>query len=664
VLFISCRSERIERVAVSLLLAIVLGLFIWIAHFRLDPLDEGYFIYTSSRVLAGELPYRDFATPYTPGFFYLNALLFRIFGMDVLTLRLSLVVARISLLLLVYLLGRRIMPPAFAALPVLFLLIVDQAPGGWESHPAWWSTAALLIAVWCVCRHLEQGRNHWWLAAGLAAGASFAFKQNLGLFALLALLAAALCYEQELPEMRAPSWLARLRLPLSPSFVDSVRPALGPLSLIMLCLVTAFGIRQHLSPLLFAMFCAPFAALALERLGGVPTSPVSASTRVRLSLATASFGLVTLSWLLPLALALGPEETPFAAFVGSINPAGYYLPLEPPRPGLGWVLGLWALGLFLVIPLCRRWPRLLKAGMGFGALALSAGLLHELLRPAAEVDPHFERAAVLLTVQATTNLALYLPALAFWSAYVMLVTRRVPANHSFYLRWYLLAGVLLLLNQYPRMDEVHLQFSAPLLWIAGAYAIWRLYARITRRVSANPCSRLGRCVAYVALVGLPFAAAWPMLLARLEALLVPAPDALLGLAPPRYVPVGLPGASVLETEEFASKYQRLAAYFRQHSRADDPIFVYPAAPLLYYLLDRPNATRFNHLLPGLLSAEEEGEAIERLGSVPASYVVWDSFGADYWGRPGVYQHLTDYIWDNYAPVESIGGFEVMRRKAH
>jgi hypothetical protein len=220
------------------------------------------------------------------------------------------------------------------------------------------------------------------------------------------------------------------------------------------------------------------------------------------------------------------------------------------------------------------------------------------------------------------------------------------------------------LNQYPRMDEVHLQFSAPLLWIVGAYVLWRIFAWITRPPAANPCNRLRRGATYIVLVGLPFAAAWPMLEARLEALLVPQPDALLGLATPRYVPVGLPGASVLETEEFASKYQRLAGYFRQHSRADDLIFVYPAAPLLYYLLDRPNATRFNHVLPGLLSAAEEREAIERLSSVPASYVVWDSFGADYWGRPGVYQHLTDYIWDNYAPVESIGGFEVMRRKAH
>ena len=45
------------------------------------------------------------------------------------------------------------------------------------------------------------------------------------------------------------------------------------------------------------------------------------------------------------------------------------------------------------------------------------------------------------------------------------------------------------------------------------------------------------------------------------------------------------------------------------------------------------------------------------------HVIWDSFGAEFWTEPGDYQRLTDSIWDNYVPVESIGGFEIMRRKA-
>jgi len=64
---------RAERACLGLFLLFSLGLYVWAAHYRLDALDEGYFISASWRVLAGDLPYRDFSTPYTPAFFYLNA---------------------------------------------------------------------------------------------------------------------------------------------------------------------------------------------------------------------------------------------------------------------------------------------------------------------------------------------------------------------------------------------------------------------------------------------------------------------------------------------------------------------------------------------------------------------------------------------------------------
>src|SRR5262245_19669274 len=60
---------RLSRRELSLLFAClgaVVALYIWGAHHWLDLIDEGYFAYTSSRILVGELPYRDFATPYTP----------------------------------------------------------------------------------------------------------------------------------------------------------------------------------------------------------------------------------------------------------------------------------------------------------------------------------------------------------------------------------------------------------------------------------------------------------------------------------------------------------------------------------------------------------------------------------------------------------------------
>jgi hypothetical protein len=230
------------------------------------------------------------------------------------------------------------------------------------------------------------------------------------------------------------------------------------------------------------------------------------------------------------------------------------------------------------------------------------------------------------------------------------------------LRLCLLAGSLLLLNQYPRMDEVHMLFSGPLLWIVVGYSLWRLYAWITRNVAPQPQGRLARAAAYAAVLSLPLAAVWPLIEVRREHLLVRQSTDSLWLAPPPHLPIDLPGASVLEIETSVLKFRRLAAYFREHTQPGERIFVYPAAPLLYYLVDRPNATRFNHVLGGLLSAADEAETLERLASVPATYVIWDTFGAEVWTGPGDYQRLTDAIWNDYDPVESIGGYEIMRRK--
>ncbi len=53
----------------------------WIPH------DEGAFSQSAERVLNGELPHRDFDEPYTGGLAFVNALAFRVFGVNLASLR-------------------------------------------------------------------------------------------------------------------------------------------------------------------------------------------------------------------------------------------------------------------------------------------------------------------------------------------------------------------------------------------------------------------------------------------------------------------------------------------------------------------------------------------------------------------------------------------------
>jgi hypothetical protein len=160
---------------------------LFVLSIGIDDLDEGYFAQQSWRVLHGQLPYRDFSSLYTPGLLYVHAWLFSALGPHLLGPRALSLILRAATAALLYVLARPVVPSAWwAALPGAFVLIgFDDAPGRWEPHPGWPSTAAALLATWCVVRGASRP---WLFAAGLAAGAAYTFKQNTGVLMLIALV--------------------------------------------------------------------------------------------------------------------------------------------------------------------------------------------------------------------------------------------------------------------------------------------------------------------------------------------------------------------------------------------------------------------------------------------------------------------------------------------
>src|SRR5919199_5518612 len=106
-----------EPLAVGLGTLAVLGAYAWMTRYRIDLVDEGYFLDLASRVQHGQLPYRDFDTYYTPGLFYVQAAALALFGPNVLVSRALMVGLRVACGLLLYTLARRVASPAFAAVP-------------------------------------------------------------------------------------------------------------------------------------------------------------------------------------------------------------------------------------------------------------------------------------------------------------------------------------------------------------------------------------------------------------------------------------------------------------------------------------------------------------------------------------------------------------------
>jgi hypothetical protein len=150
------------------------------------PLDDGTLAQSAERVLSGELPHRDFHDPYTGLNAVVGALAFRLFGVNLLSLRIPLVVGFALWLPAVWLLARRFgsAGAAFAATGLAATMSVLAYPA---AMPTWFALFAVTWGVWFLARFVDGGGRVWVFAAGVAAGVAVLFKV-VGLYFIAATL--------------------------------------------------------------------------------------------------------------------------------------------------------------------------------------------------------------------------------------------------------------------------------------------------------------------------------------------------------------------------------------------------------------------------------------------------------------------------------------------
>jgi hypothetical protein len=230
------------------------------------------------------------------------------------------------------------------------------------------------------------------------------------------------------------------------------------------------------------------------------------------------------------------------------------------------------------------------------------------------------------------------------------------------LRWYVVAGTLLFFNLYPRMDSMHVIFSAPLLFVVGAFALSRMYKWLAGRPTIATGRPIYCSVLYAAFLILPVAAALPSLEWRVRAFIVPEKGMPTGLAD--YAPLEEAGANVLLPRDTRDAIANTVDYLQERTAEDEPIFVYPMVPMFYFLAERPNPTRFDHLYPGAATTDEQGEIVEALERQHVRYVIWDQGGVEIWGQNGrivLNETLTAYLVATFHTDATIGPFTVLKR---
>lgn len=133
----------------------------------------------AERILHGEVPYRDFFSFYTPGSFYLLALLFRIFGDSFSVARTSLAVVGAISSVITYLLAARVCRRGIALFVALLATTAGAAFRFLVLHNPY-STLASCLSIYTAVRLLETQESVWAFAAGSFASLTLLFEQSKG----------------------------------------------------------------------------------------------------------------------------------------------------------------------------------------------------------------------------------------------------------------------------------------------------------------------------------------------------------------------------------------------------------------------------------------------------------------------------------------------------
>ena len=179
----------------------------WLALFYdrgFNQFDEGNAIYPAVRILNGDLPHSDYYTLYTGGVFYFYAFLFKVFGIHIGVVRVALGLLIGLTSVMTVRIAERLVPGFWAFVPgLVFLFAFPINPTAFHS---WYAVILGTAALLSLIRFLEEGRPHYLLAAGLAAGCGFLSKQTMGAFTVSGLIAYLIWQYPVLSGLRHTIW--------------------------------------------------------------------------------------------------------------------------------------------------------------------------------------------------------------------------------------------------------------------------------------------------------------------------------------------------------------------------------------------------------------------------------------------------------------------------
>lgn len=623
-------------------------LFGGLAPYGIHVGEDGDLLYQMFATYQGEMPYVDFSTGYTPGYFYWHAFLFQLFGVDALVTRVAVAVANTITLYLLYALSARLMRPTLALItPLVFVGSLLAFPGDFVTfnvpYPAWYNIVFWLGSLSATLAYVDRGRYGWLALAGVLAGLSFSMKPNIGLFNIAALSFFVLWWNapaREAGKLTRWCW-----------WILAVATAAG--------IVGVFWAR--LGDRSFTLFPLPLLVLAAVLVTTAQWGRGRSGFMPAAAFLLGGFAVTTVPWLAYFLVRLGPQV--FASDVLLIGSA-YELFFHIPHRFLWnrWDQGivLIALGLALVpLAVRRRW---IAWWIPFAGAA-AVGLLVLLYVARAPMTEGFQ-AAVASRVQ---DLAFFLFQFVEWLgiAVIAVALVRQPRRRSRFLAALVLVALsatALSLGMYPRSDFMHLMISAPGVMILGTVLLARLIRRWQMAYAFSPFwSRM----AVVMLVA-PVVLTASVMATKTVALSARVYSHYLGIAAAPLVHMDLPRASLVMEPGGEWRFSALrdaARYIERHTRPDEYVLPFPNLNLLCFLSGRLNPARKGYFHPGYPDHPTEAEIVTGLRQrIPKLVVSLHGHELFLTTAPLYYFLLRDFVQRRFDFRERIGPYDILFRR--
>ena len=165
---------------VSLIYIALLAYFWSFCEYGLNIWDEGGYANGTLRTLNGEKALGDFnPNGYLPGRYWYGMLFFKLFGVEIQSLRIGVLLFTPAMVIMIYSMGRKIMPAGFALLAALFML---SAPSMYYNR---FYTFFVILNLYCLTNVVEKRNLASLFGLGAAIFLSSFFKFEVTLFSIL-----------------------------------------------------------------------------------------------------------------------------------------------------------------------------------------------------------------------------------------------------------------------------------------------------------------------------------------------------------------------------------------------------------------------------------------------------------------------------------------------